>query len=200
MKTVKHVKYAILSLLIISIAFPFFLFTNSNTATVSAATTKINKANITLGIGNTYRLKVIGTVNTVKWSSSNSTVASVSASGKVIAKKTGSATICGTVRSKKYYCKVTVASKYKNGVYEGSGTGFRNGTTTVSVTIQNDVITNIKILSNDDSPRFFNFASSRIISEIKNSQSADVDTVSGATYSSMGIIDAVQNALIKAKK
>lgn len=199
MKILKQAKYAVISLLILLIAVPLFLFTINNAATVSAAAAKINKANITLGIGNTCHLKMIGTANTVKWSSSNSTVASVSTSGKITAKKTGSATICGTVSGKKYYCKVTVSSKYKNGIYEGSGTGFRNGTTTVSVTIQNDVITNIKILSNEDSPRFFNFASSQIISELTNAHSANVDTVSGATYSSMGIIEAVKNALNKAK-
>lgn len=90
-------------------------------------------------------------------------------------------------------------SKYKNGTYEGSGNGFRRGITTVSVTVKNDKITDIDIVSHGDDDPFFNRASDSVISEILSTQSTDVDAVSGATYSSQGIMNAVADALNSAK-
>lgn len=84
--------------------------------------------------------------------------------------------------------------KYTDGTYEGSGTGYR-GTTDVQVTVENGRISSITIESYEDDEQFFNMAKNTIISEIIESQSTDVQTVSGATYSSNGIIDAVANAL-----
>ncbi len=46
-----------------------------------------------------------------------------------------------------------------------------------------------------DNDEFFNRAKTEVISSILSSQSVDVDTVSGATYSSKGIIEAVTNVL-----
>lgn len=85
-------------------------------------------------------------------------------------------------------------SNLADGTYTGTGTGFR-GETTVSVDIENGTITNISIVSYADDDEYLNRASSSILSEIIESQSTDVDTVSGATYSSNGIIEAVANAL-----
>lgn len=87
---------------------------------------------------------------------------------------------------------------YKDGTYEGSGTGFRGGTTTVSVVVKNGKITDITTLSTRDDRRFYYRASNTVIQEIINNQSANVDTVSGATFSSRGIMEAVANALSKA--
>jgi uncharacterized protein with FMN-binding domain/Pyruvate/2-oxoacid:ferredoxin oxidoreductase delta subunit len=87
---------------------------------------------------------------------------------------------------------------YKDGTYEGSGTGFRNGTTTVSVTVEGGVISNIEVVSHQDGRQFFSRAFITICSEIIDSQSTDVDAVSGATYSSNGIMEAVANALSSA--
>ena len=84
--------------------------------------------------------------------------------------------------------------KYTDGTYEGSGQGYR-GTTTVSVKVSNGNISSITIESQKDDDQFFNKAKSTIINEIISSQSTDVQTVSGATMSSNGIIDAVANAL-----
>lgn len=178
---------------------PTTIPTYKNMATVEAAVTKINATSLKLYVSHTYQLRISGTSKTIKWTSSKSSIASVSSTGKVTAKKTGTSTITATVSGKKYTCKITVSNYYKDGVYTGSGTGFHNGTTKVSVTVKNDRVTNIKVLSNQDTPRFFNSTSSKIISKIINDQSTDVDAVSGATYSSMGIMDAVQNALNKAK-
>lgn len=90
------------------------------------------------------------------------------------------------------------ASKYKDGAYQGSGAGFRGGTTTVSVTVQNGKITDIKVVSTGDTPRFFDRAYSDMVQSIIGSQTANVDVVSGATYSSNGIMQAVASALSKA--
>lgn len=84
--------------------------------------------------------------------------------------------------------------KFKDGTYSGSGTGFR-GTTNVSVTVENGKITDIEIVSYQDDMQFFSRAESSVISEIISKQSTDVSTVSGATFSSNGIIEAVSDAL-----
>lgn len=80
-----------------------------------------------------------------------------------------------------------------DGVYKGSATGF-SGLVTVAVTIMDKKITSIDILSSTDDEAFFNRAKA-VIDRIIASQSFDVDVVSGATYSSNGIIGAVKNAL-----
>ena len=80
-----------------------------------------------------------------------------------------------------------------DGVYKGSATGF-SGPVTVAVTIMDKKITSIDILSSTDDEAFFNRAKG-VIDRIISSQSFDVDVVSGATYSSNGIIGAVKNAL-----
>lgn len=80
-----------------------------------------------------------------------------------------------------------------DGVYKGSAIGF-SGPVTVAVTIMDKKITSIDILSSTDDEAFFNRAKG-VIDRIISSQSFDVDVVSGATYSSNGIIKAVKNAL-----
>lgn len=80
-----------------------------------------------------------------------------------------------------------------DGVYKGSATGF-SGPVTVAVTIMDKKITSIDIISSTDDEAFFNRAKA-VIDRIIASQSFDVDVVSGATYSSNGIIAAVKNAL-----
>ena len=86
---------------------------------------------------------------------------------------------------------------YKDGIYQGSGTGF-GGTITVQVTVTDHKIAAINIVdaSNETASYFAN--AQGVISKILASQSPNVDAVSGATYSSNGIITAVQNALSQA--
>ena len=83
---------------------------------------------------------------------------------------------------------------YTDGTYKGSGNGFR-GKTEVTVTVESGVITDITIDSYNDDKEFFQKAKSGVIADIIKSQSTDVDAVSGATFSSNGIIEAVKNAL-----
>jgi len=89
--------------------------------------------------------------------------------------------------------------KYKDGTYTGSGQGFKGGTTKVSVTVANGKIANVETLSNGDTPQYYKKASGTVISNIISKQSTSVDTVSGATYSSKGIMSAVADALSQAK-
>jgi len=83
---------------------------------------------------------------------------------------------------------------YKDGTYTGSGTGFR-GTTKVNVTVSGGKITNVEIVSYQDNQQYFSRAKASVISEILSSQDVNVDAVSGATFSSHGIMEAVADAL-----
>lgn len=85
-------------------------------------------------------------------------------------------------------------SAYKDGTYTGSGTGYR-GTTTVKVVVKSGKITSITVVSYEDDQQWFERAADTVISEIKSSQNVDVDTVSGATFSSNSIRAAVADAL-----
>ena len=84
--------------------------------------------------------------------------------------------------------------KYADGTYTGSGEGYR-GTVTVEVKVSGGNISSITVQSYQDDQPFFDKAQNTIINEIISNQSTDVDVVSGATYSSNGIIEAVSDAL-----
>ena len=86
---------------------------------------------------------------------------------------------------------------YKDGTYQGSGTGF-GGTITVQVTVSGGKITAVDILSASGETGSYFASAQGVVSKVLSSQSPNVDAVSGATYSSNGIIQAVQNALSQA--
>lgn len=87
---------------------------------------------------------------------------------------------------------------YTDGVYQGTGTGF-GGTITVEVTVEEGKLTKIDLMSADgEDPAYFQQAEA-MVDRILEAQSAEVDTVSGATYSSQGIREAVETALEEAK-
>lgn len=86
---------------------------------------------------------------------------------------------------------------YKDGTYQGSGTGF-GGTITVQVTVSDGKITAVDILSASGETGSYFASAQGVVSKVLSSQSPNVDAVSGATYSSNGIIQAVQNALSQA--
>lgn len=81
----------------------------------------------------------------------------------------------------------------EDGTYTGTGTGFR-GTIKVSVQIKDRKITAIDILECSDDGGYVSRAKG-VIEDIIAAQSLEVDTVSGATFSSRGILRAVKNAL-----
>lgn len=91
-----------------------------------------------------------------------------------------------------------VSSAYKDGTYEGTAVGF-GGDVIVRVVIENGKIQNIEIVSakNEDAA-YFEMAK-EMIPAIIEAQSAEVDTISGATFSSTGIKDAAAAALEKAE-
>ena len=87
---------------------------------------------------------------------------------------------------------------YKDGTYTGSAQGF-GGAITVQVTLSNDEITDIQVTSAPGEDSAYLSQGEGVISSIISAQSTDVDTVSGATFSSTGIINAVVDALGKAE-
>ena len=91
----------------------------------AASKPKLTKKKLSLTKGSTYKLRVKGSKSKVKWTSSKKSVANVSSSGVVKAKKKGSATITAKVKGKKLICKVTV----KNGVRVYSGECSNSGLT-----------------------------------------------------------------------
>ena len=114
-------------------------------------------------------------------------------SGETGQSKSGGTAAAGSSTS---VAQVEDASSYKDGTYYGTGTGF-GGTLKVQVDISGGKIAAIQILENNDGSEYISKASS-IINAIISSQSTNVDTVSGATYSSVGIIQAVRDALSQA--
>ena len=87
---------------------------------------------------------------------------------------------------------------YKNGTYTGDGQGF-GGNIQVQVTLENDTITDIQVVSAPGEDSAYLSQGQGVISTILAAQSTDVDTISGATFSSTGIINAVNDALGKAE-
>ena len=85
-------------------------------------------------------------------------------------------------------------TRYADGIYTGQGTGFR-GVISAQVTVEGGRITDVTILSGKDDGDFFQRAQSGVIPAILQSQSVNVSAVSGATYSSRGILEAVADAL-----
>ena len=87
----------------------------------------------------------------------------------------------------------------KDGEYTGSGEGF-GGKIEVRITVNGGRIVKIEIISaENETAEFLNLAK-RLIPNIISGQKTDVDTISGATYSSKGIIAAVKEAVSKAEK
>lgn len=84
-------------------------------------------------------------------------------------------------------------AQLQDGVYEGSAQGYKDSIE-VSVTVEDGMVTDIQVTKENDTPSYFERAKT-VIEEIINKQSLNVDAVSGATYSSAGILNAVNNAL-----
>lgn len=87
---------------------------------------------------------------------------------------------------------------YKDGVYYGTGEGYK-GDVKVAIVIENQKIQYILIMENEDDKEYFTKAKG-VLEDVLKYQRTDVDTVSGATYSSNGILEAIKKALGNAKK
>ena len=79
----------------------------------AAKKVKLNKKNISLKVGETFKLKLKNSKGTVKWSTNKKKVAIVTKKGKVTAKKKGTAIITAKNKNKKYKCTVKVAKMVK---------------------------------------------------------------------------------------
>ena len=90
-----------------------------------------------------------------------------------------------------------VTPVYQDGEWQGTALGY-NANITVSVTIADGMIANISVLESDDDEPYFDWATEDILPNIVNNQSVQVDSVSGATFSSEGLKVAVSDALDKA--
>ena len=90
----------------------------------------------------------------------------------------------------------TAPSTYLDGIYTAEAMGFE-GEITVQVTVAEDKITDITLLSAEDEEEYLSMAK-QVIPAILEGQNPNVDAVSGATYSSTGILNAVKLALAKA--
>lgn len=88
-------------------------------------------------------------------------------------------------------------NSYTDGTYEGEGTGF-GGPIDVKVTIENGQMKDVEIISAENEDGTYLETAKGIIPEILDSQTPEVDVMSGATFSSTGIKDAVADALQKA--
>lgn len=90
-------------------------------------------------------------------------------------------------------------SPYADGTYTGEAQGY-GGTVAVELTVENGKITDLTITSAEKEDTAYLDAASAVIDSILEQQSTDVDTVSGATFSSNGILHAAEDALRKAEK
>ncbi|MCK5811874.1 MAG: FMN-binding protein [Clostridiales bacterium] len=87
---------------------------------------------------------------------------------------------------------------YKNGEYIGVANGY-GPDLTVKVVIENQLISSVEVVShNEDRPMYYQMPMEKLPIDIIKSQSPIVDTVSGATYTSYGIINATIDALSQA--
>ena len=89
-------------------------------------------------------------------------------------------------------------SSLADGTYTATAYGY-DGDITVTVTVSNGKITAIEASSEEEDQWYFEQAEKTVIAEIIASQSCEVDAVSGATFSSKGIMEAAAGAVAKAK-
>ena len=93
----------------------------------------------------------------------------------------------------------SASGAYKDGECFGKASAY-NGNVEVKITISGGKITAIDIVKTKDDEEYFFDAQKKVIPEILEKQSTDVDAVAGATTSSEGICHAVEKALEEAKK
>ena len=91
------------------------------------------------------------------------------------------------------------STNYKDGTYTGEADGF-GGTIQVEVKIEKNMIAEINVVSAEKEDGAYLSMAKDIIPKIIDAQSADIDTISGATFSSTGIKNASEQALEKAVK
>lgn len=86
------------------------------------------------------------------------------------------------------------AAGYTAGTYKGTAVG-RNGDITVSVTVSEDAITAVEVTAHQETAGIADTALAQIPEKIVKTQSLGVDSASGATITSEGIVNAVAAAV-----
>ena len=99
-----------------------------------------------------------------------------------------------TADSVKKTAENDAGGNFQNGIYTGTGEGYR-GKVTVTVKVADGKITELVLDDYADDKSYMERAKNRIFQEMISRQNTDVDAVSGATYSSNGLIEAVNKAL-----
>jgi uncharacterized protein with FMN-binding domain len=124
------------------------------------------------------------------------TSSSTAATGTTTGSTTGGATTGTTTGT------TSTSGGLKAGTYTGNAVSFRYGTVQVQATVANGKITNVSILqypSNDPrSSQISQNALPRLVSETLQAQSAQISSVSGATFTSQGYMSSLQSALDQA--
>lgn len=90
-------------------------------------------------------------------------------------------------------------SAYADGTYTGTGEGF-GGDITLSVTIRDGVIDGIEVVSAPGEDSVYFSSAVAMLEDMKRAQTSEIEAVSGATFSSLGIRDAVRAALTQAEE
>lgn len=85
---------------------------------------------------------------------------------------------------------------YKNGVYLGSAPSYKNEMH-VQVTITKGWISGLAIVKTDDDKEYLEKVESKLLNAVLETQSTDIDAITGATFTSYGILDGIDNALEK---
>jgi len=92
----------------------------------------------------------------------------------------------------------TSSGPYIDGVYSGKAFGYKS-VFTATVTISGGYITNISISQNDD-PEYYSQTTGLLNAIIAGQTTDGIDTVSGCTLSSRGVLDSVAAALSLCRK
>lgn len=87
--------------------------------------------------------------------------------------------------------------RFRAGTYDGEATGYA-GPVTVQVTVSEDAIVSIDAVYESESENVGQVAIPKLIDQLIESNGSDIDVISGATYSSEGLFNAVDEALQQA--
>lgn len=91
------------------------------------------------------------------------------------------------------------SAQYKDGEYTAVGTGGKAGDVEVKVTVSGGKVTAIEPGENKETPEMFEKALNGIVPQVIEKQTADVESVSGASFSSAALKDGIAKALEQAK-
>lgn len=97
------------------------------------------------------------------------------------------------------YYELISSIKYSEGEYAGSGRGYLSEIK-VKVTTGKKIIKDIEIISEDENPEIAKIVYPLLIEKIKSSNDSDIDIITGATLTSEGFIEAVNDALRQAER